>query len=145
MSIQVQCPNGHSLKVKDEFSGRTGLCPHCHARVQVPVAKRISDEDIVDLLGPPVPSELPVHQDERGAKEGSSVSLASSSIMNRRTKICSNCRAEILDRYDVCPHCHMYFTDRLEIVRRLSHSCAKCGIEVDRHATSCPTCGGPIT
>src|SRR5260370_35212716 len=104
MSIQVQCPNGHSLKVKDQFAGRAGLCPHFHARVQVPAAKKISDEDIGDLLGPPTPSELPVHQDERGAKEGSSVSLASSSIMRRRTTFCSNSRAEILARYDVCPH-----------------------------------------
>lgn len=32
MSIKVTCPNGHALKVKDEFAGKAGLCPHCKAR-----------------------------------------------------------------------------------------------------------------
>src|ERR1700681_1917125 len=106
MSIRVQCPNGHTLKVKDEFAGRAGRCPHCHARVEVPSTKKISDEDVVDILGPPVRTEeMPVHQEAR--QDGSGLSLLGSSIMRRRTKICTNCRAEILERYDVCPHCHM--------------------------------------
>jgi RNA polymerase subunit RPABC4/transcription elongation factor Spt4 len=144
MSIQVQCPNGHTLKVKEEFAGRAGLCPHCHARVQVPKAKKISDEDIVDLLGPPTPcDDSAVHQEAR--EEGSGVSLVGSSIMRRRTKICTNCRAEILERYDICPHCHMYFTDRLEINRRLTSACAKCGLDIDRHAKVCPSCGALVS
>jgi len=111
--------------------------------VQVPKANSISDEDIVDLLGPPTPyEETDVHQEAQ--EEGSSVTLASSSIMRRRTKICTNCRTEILERYDVCPHCHMYFTDRLEINRRLTNTCTKCGLEVDRHAKTCPSCGASV-
>jgi len=144
MSIQVKCPNGHTLKVKNEFAGRQGLCPHCHARVQVPQSKKISDEDIVDMIGPPKPAEeMDVHQEARA--DGSGVSLVGSSIMRRRTKICVNCRSEILERYDVCPHCHMYFTDRLEINRRLTSACPKCGLEVDRHAKSCPACGSLVS
>ncbi len=68
MSIQITCPNGHVLKVKDKYAGQTGMCPHCQARVYVPTPSGISDDAIVDLIGPPPPENadaLPVHQDSR--------------------------------------------------------------------------------
>ena len=36
MSIQVVCPNGHVLKVSDDYAGKMGLCPVCKARIKVP-------------------------------------------------------------------------------------------------------------
>jgi hypothetical protein len=35
MSIALVCPNGHRLRVKDEYAGKRVLCPRCRAVVQV--------------------------------------------------------------------------------------------------------------
>ena len=39
MSIQVTCPNGHRLRVKNRFAGKAGDCPYCRAKVRVPAAR----------------------------------------------------------------------------------------------------------
>jgi len=39
MGIQVECPNGHSFKVKDKYAGKKGLCPHCEGQVIVQVTR----------------------------------------------------------------------------------------------------------
>ena len=49
MSIQVDCPNGHSLSVKDKFAGKSGLCPRCKARIQVPHV--LTADDVLDMVG----------------------------------------------------------------------------------------------
>ena len=36
MGIVAYCPNGHRVKVKDEFAGRKGVCPECQARFRIP-------------------------------------------------------------------------------------------------------------
>jgi len=36
MSISVTCPSGHSLKVADDWGGRSGLCPMCRKTITVP-------------------------------------------------------------------------------------------------------------
>jgi hypothetical protein len=37
MTIQLTCPDcGAKLKVKDELAGRTGKCPQCKARMEIP-------------------------------------------------------------------------------------------------------------
>jgi hypothetical protein len=38
MGIAVHCPNGHGLRVKDEFAGKKVLCPTCQAATRVPLA-----------------------------------------------------------------------------------------------------------
>ena len=55
MSIKVVCPNGHALQVKDEFAGKSGLCPHCKARITVPKPEpeAVSEDDLLAVLGPP--------------------------------------------------------------------------------------------
>jgi hypothetical protein len=129
MSIQITCPNGHVLKVKDKYAGQTGMCPHCQARVYVPTPSGISDDAIVDLIGPPPaedPDALPVHQDPR-LRESSSSSSSGSSLIQaamaaRDTKICPKCKSEVRMCYDLCPYCHTYFSDQSEINRRLSSS-----------------------
>ena len=86
MSISAKCPNGHVLKVKDEYAGKSGLCPHCGSRVSVPVPSaeksRISDDDILGLLGepskvtaepPPVPPSNPQMESVHDAAEGGGV------------------------------------------------------------------------
>lgn len=36
MGIVAFCPNGHRIKVKDEFAGRKGICPTCAAKFRIP-------------------------------------------------------------------------------------------------------------
>jgi anti-anti-sigma factor len=62
MSIEVTCPNGHVLRVKREFAGRSGLCPNCQARIEVPKAAPVSEDDLLTVLGPPRPVLRPVSQ-----------------------------------------------------------------------------------
>ncbi len=36
MSIEVVCPRGHQLKVKDQHAGRTVKCPKCKSNIHIP-------------------------------------------------------------------------------------------------------------
>ena len=37
MGIRFFCPQGHKLNVKSFLAGKTGVCPHCDARVKIPL------------------------------------------------------------------------------------------------------------
>jgi hypothetical protein len=37
MGIVAFCPQGHRVKVKDEFAGRKGICPECGTRFRIPL------------------------------------------------------------------------------------------------------------
>ena len=39
MGIRFYCPNGHKLNVKDFQAGRTGICPFCGVKMQIPLGK----------------------------------------------------------------------------------------------------------
>lgn len=107
MAIQVICPNGHALRVKDKYSGQSGLCPRCHARMRVP--KVLTDDEIVDLMGPVDPkckSDLghdEVHPPKK-EKQASGVSLLGSSII-RHKKVCPDCAYMYPTWYATCPNC----------------------------------------
>jgi Zn-finger nucleic acid-binding protein len=153
MSIQVTCPNGHDLHVKEKFAGQLGLCPKCQARVLVPAPlKGVSEDAILDMLGPPPApppkvEDLPVHQDPRhrtgevdpAATPGSS--LWGSKLLHRGMKVCPKCRREVRLAYDLCPHCRTYFTDLAEIARRIVVPCKQCGKETHLGDKSCAHCG----
>lgn len=68
MAIAVTCPNGHLLHRKDEFAGQSGFCSHSQAAVQVPNPKRVSEDEILTIVGPafrPAPAEESVHHKTR--------------------------------------------------------------------------------
>jgi hypothetical protein len=124
MSIQFKCPNGHLLKVKDKYAGQTGLCPHCQARVLVPVPPPpMTDDAIADFIGPPPVDDRPVHQEiPSGDPAGmSGSSLLQAGMAARETKVCPKCKREVRVCYTLCPHCQTYFSDLTEVVRRISH------------------------
>jgi hypothetical protein len=120
MAISVICPNGHLLKVKNEFAGKSGFCPHCHGRVFVPMPlhpsekARISDDEILDLLGEParVKAEAPpvavepepesVH--DTPPQPGSGIDLPGSSILGKH-KVCPNCSHVVSVAFTHCPRC----------------------------------------
>jgi hypothetical protein len=112
MSIMVRCPNGHLLKVKNSMAGKTGLCPMCKGQVYVyvpvPETKSISDEVILDYLGPSQTSststsgidldEAAPHRPDRGHHE-------------TPWKSCVKCNRDIPAKTHICPYCHTYLAD----------------------------------
>jgi hypothetical protein len=50
MGIQVECPNGHTFKVKDKYAGKKGLCPHCEGQVIVQVPDALTANQASDTL-----------------------------------------------------------------------------------------------
>ena len=50
MGIQVECPNGHTFKVKDKYAGKKGLCPHCEGQVVVQVPDALSANPASEVL-----------------------------------------------------------------------------------------------
>ncbi len=118
MSIQVSCPSGHVLRVKDSLAGKTGYCPHCRAKVHVPMPDGFSEDDVMSLLGPPPPpleeeveepeAEATARQDRPHVKrqdaEESGVALFWSSS-RQRPKTCPNCHKRVSFSFSVCPSC----------------------------------------
>jgi hypothetical protein len=116
MSIMVRCPNGHLLKVKNSMAGKTGLCPLCKGQVYVYVPipepqpkQHISDEVILDYLGPSQPSnstsssgidldEAAPHRPDQGHHE-------------TPWKCCVKCNRDIPSQTHICPYCHTYVAD----------------------------------
>lgn len=110
MSIRCVCQNGHVLHVKESLAGATGLCPSCRSRVNVPKPQelRMSEDAIMDLLGPQDPST-------RVATENSGVLLATSDsgIYGQAVakKTCNRCEREVSAGTHICPYCHTYIAN----------------------------------
>lgn len=103
MAIRVKCPNGHALKVPDNFAGRMGVCPKCKAKVLVPHAERqtLSEDAIVDWLD--------TGEGRSGAGEpGATESSAGVSSVREPMKSCDQCGRQIPAVLHICPHCHTY-------------------------------------
>jgi anti-anti-sigma factor len=80
MLIEVRCPNGHVLHVKEKHAGKMGACPHCSAPIRVPLAGQAYEADPhgVHSIHQP-PAEEPAHEepecDHSGRMSDSSISL----------------------------------------------------------------------
>src|SRR5271165_7565634 len=99
MSIKVTCPNGHALQVRSEFAGKSGLCPHCKARIVVPKPEPeiVSEDELLEVLGPPrmvhhmameAPSDPPPQQQSVASnqepKKDETVGPSGSSLLRRK-------------------------------------------------------------
>lgn len=51
MSIPVRCPNGHRLKVPDEYAGKSVRCPRCRQEFAVPGEAAVKDPEDVGAGG----------------------------------------------------------------------------------------------
>jgi hypothetical protein len=121
MSIRVICPNGHVLNVKDTLAGKSGLCPKCKAKVEVPEVKagEFSEDVIMTILGPNVSGPSVSGVGGRAvAPRDSPVPIEPSSavpLMVERNlppkKSCHKCHREILAEIHICPFCHTYIAE----------------------------------
>lgn len=151
MVIDVTCPNGHQLKIKEKYAGQTGLCPKCQSRVFVPEPEpaKMSEDAIVDLLGPPMneddDSSLPVHQDpkHRRAPGDSDVGQSGQSLLGAETRDCPKCRKKVPISYHICPNCWTYFSEMAgsSISRKVRFACPRCGADVVPGDPQCQGCG----
>jgi hypothetical protein len=110
MSIQVVCPNGHSLKVKQELAGKTGLCPLCKARVLIPrpVDAALSEDAILGFLGGRRPAMAHSLSAQGGSAPATKVASSPQDAQSPPKKACSKCNREIAVGIHICPYCHTY-------------------------------------
>ena len=123
MSIQVVCPNGHVLKVSDDYAGKTGLCPVCKSRVKVPKPseEQLSEDAIMSILGTYDPSkargkladvsDLAAADAPRGFTRSTSAQGEAKPSLDGPSppkKSCPHCNQEIHAEIHICPHCHTY-------------------------------------
>jgi hypothetical protein len=112
MSIRVDCPNGHTFKVRDEFAGKHGLCPTCKARLVVPQphAAPMSEDAIMSILGPATPhvanAKAVAPHDEHHA-----VAAAATPRQSPPKKSCNHCNREIPTASRICPFCRKYIAN----------------------------------
>lgn len=96
------------------MAGKTGLCPLCKGQVLVyvpiPENKSVSEEVILDYLGPSQPSP---------SGTGMSGINLEEAIPHRPDKAhhetpwksCVKCSRDIPSGSRICPHCHTYLAD----------------------------------
>lgn len=114
MSIPVKCPNGHSLKIKESYAGKTGLCPICKARIKVPIPqpRETSDDVLMDILKPSesglsgIALNISDLGDGRDNSADSGYSWTKSPTPT--VKICPKCHTQIPYEATVCPNCRTW-------------------------------------
>ena len=102
MSIEVTCPNGHTLKVKDSLAGKSGLCPQCKAPVDVP--EPTVEDMMMDILSPSesgLIASAPDSDDNSDDKSGEWTRPG-------RMQICPKCQKEFPSDASICPECKTY-------------------------------------
>lgn len=112
MSIRVVCPNGHVLKVKNSFAGKTGLCPFCKAKVVVPELRvNMSEDDIMGVIGPHDPTQGSRSGIALGSESRDTATGSSSGVHTPPKKVCTKCNREIASGTHICPFCRTYIAD----------------------------------
>jgi hypothetical protein len=109
MTIRFVCPQGHALSVADTGAGKHGLCPVCKARVLVPPLAPLSEDAILELLGPRSPPEAtPQTSAHRFSRSGAVGVGWSPDSAAPPKKCCENCHREISVGDHICPYCRKY-------------------------------------
>jgi anti-sigma B factor antagonist len=97
MNFKIHCPNGHSVLVKEEFAGKTGLCPQCRAKIRVPAVGQQAD----GLC----PSDEFVHQDPRHDRPSSTNLSATPFPAQKKARLCLGCGKSVSQSFTACPRC----------------------------------------
>lgn len=125
MGIRVECPHGHTFKVKDKYAGKRGLCPHCKGQVVVKVPqlttsttateetyrKVVIDENRAKHAVAPPTGDSSVLDDEHAAMDSStSGSLLGSSVIKHNSKC--KCGTSVPMWFAKCPGCGEFMERR---------------------------------
>ena len=103
MFIEVRCPNGHVLHVKEKYAGKMGACPRCSAPVRVPLAGQVHGDD--PLAAHSIhqsPLEKPAHEEPEGDRPGRT---SDSSISLGQDKQCVWCGKTVSHATAKCNWC----------------------------------------
>ena len=107
MLIEVRCPNGHLLHVKEKHAGKTGACPRCSAPVRVPPLPRSSATDGLGISAAQQSSEdALLHHLKQDTKSTSSDSSSSSFFsLTTKGKTCLECGNVVSVSFSICSRC----------------------------------------
>jgi hypothetical protein len=114
MAIEVTCPQGHRLRVKESFAGKKGLCPVCKTPVLVPKPEKnaVSEDDILNFIGPSTSGvlgrALTPEEIQELEQAGSQIGHSNNHTPH---KVCSKCNQEISSASHICPFCHTYIAE----------------------------------
>ncbi len=122
MSIEVVCPNGHVLHVKDSLAGKTGLCPTCKARISVPATPpltaargnppsggKLTEDAILDILGPHEQDPSRSYEsldDTTPAGAPAPINMEGGPAPTKTS--CSRCHQVVPLGTVICPHCRTF-------------------------------------
>jgi anti-anti-sigma factor len=109
MLIEVRCPNGHVLHVKEKYAGKMGACPQCSAPVRVPLAGEVHRDDPLGIhsIHQP-PAEKLVHEEPEGDRPGKT---SDSSISLGQDKRCVWCGKTVSHATAKCNWCGTLISD----------------------------------
>ncbi|MGI9456437.1 MAG: hypothetical protein ACR2NU_07735 [Aeoliella sp.] len=121
MGIQVECPHGHTFKVKDKYAGKRGLCPHCKDQtiVEVPeiskviseaVRKAAADEKRAAQVGSSAGDSIFDDEPHEQTSETSG-SLLGSSVIQHNVR-CEFCNESVPMWFAKCPTCGHFMEAR---------------------------------
>lgn len=107
MLIEVRCPNGHLLHVKEKHAGKIGACPRCSAPVRVPSSGQVQGDGRLGVPPEhPRPSEPIVVQESRHDGTDWACSSDSSAFLTRsKGKLCVECGRIVSQSFAICPQC----------------------------------------
>lgn len=117
MGIRFFCPQGHKLNVKSFLAGKTGFCPYCNARVEIPLTSTRTSSKASGQEKSAVPLAQPVTEADEEVLVAQQVELPQvAPIVHRSTAgspedpapVAVACGAELADPIDESPHAVWY-------------------------------------
>ena len=100
MSIQLNCPNGHPVRVNDGLAGEIGLCPLCRASFRVPVpAQPVEHPNPSGEFADQAPSPHWVAEETTSSPPNLPYPL------KKKTRQCVRCGHIASQSFAVCPRC----------------------------------------
>ncbi|MCE5301643.1 MAG: STAS domain-containing protein [Planctomycetaceae bacterium] len=112
MLIEVRCPNGHILHVREQYAGKIGACPRCGDPVRIPclaaTAAAVSDRLGAAPSATPSPPVIVAEGPPQGRHTWAPA--ANPSVHPGRERVCLECGRVISQSFAICPQCGMPVT-----------------------------------
>jgi anti-anti-sigma factor len=108
MLIEVRCPNGHLLHVKEKHAGKIGACPRCSAPVRVPALPQgPAGNGLASSPGTEHSSQdaLLHHLRQEHGPTASDSSSSSFFSLETKGKPCLECGQIVSPSFSICSRC----------------------------------------